>query len=146
MKRGIIFALGACLIWGLIFVVPEFMDGFSSIEVALGRYLVYGTLSSLIFLKLRSGGKCIYPFKIWIRAIIYSLFTSIGYYTFVVLGLRFATPAICALVLGLGPITIALYGNFTEKEIPYKSLIVPSILIVIGLIAINYPNWLNLVQ
>lgn len=140
MRRGIVFALGACLIWGLIFVVPAFMNGFSSIEVALGRYLIYGILSTLIFLNLRIKGSCAYPFKIWIRAIIYSLFTSIGYYTFVVLGTRFATPSICALVLGLGPITIALYGNFREKEIPYQSLIIPSILIIIGLIAVNYPH------
>ena len=64
-----------------------------------------------------------------------------GYYTFLVLGLRYANPAICALILGISPITIAFYGNLKQREIPFKSLIIPSILILIGLIIINVPHF-----
>jgi len=69
MVQGILFALGACLIWGLIFIVPQFMTGFSSIEVALGRYLFYAIISSLFFLKAFAQGKCRYSQSIWIKAL-----------------------------------------------------------------------------
>lgn len=139
MLKGIIFALAACFIWGLIFVVPQFMEGFSAIEVALARYLFYGLISAAIFLKTGSHKKGRYPRAIWIQSLYFSFASTIFYYTFVVLSLRYATPAICALVLGISPITIALYGNYREKECSFKSLLVPSLLILIGLIIINAP-------
>lgn len=141
MIKGIVFALLACFIWGLIFIVPGFMSGFSSLEIALGRYTVYGILSSLIFCRAKFQGKCRYPLSIWIKALYFSLICTMGYYTFLVLALRYASPAICALVLGISPITIAFYGNWREKEIPFKNLIIPSILIVVGLVIINLPHF-----
>jgi len=137
---GIIFALCACFVWGLIFVVPQLMTGFLSIEVALGRYLVYGIMSSLLFLRAFLNKECRYPKAIWLRALGYSLVITFGYYTFVVLSLRYSSPAICTLILGICPITIAFYGNWQQKDTYFKSLIIPSILIVIGLVIINIPH------
>lgn len=137
--KGTMFALGACFIWGLIFIVPLFMDHFTPIEIALGRYFTYGILSFCIFLRIYLQGTCRYPFSIWLKVIGFSLVYSIGYYTFVILAVRYATPAICALILGVSPITIAFYGNWKQKECSYQSLVLPSILILIGLIVINAP-------
>lgn len=140
MFKGIVFALSACFIWGLIFVVPQFMVGFSSIEVVLGRYFLYGTISLMFFLSEKLRGKCSYAKGIWKKALFFSLISTVGYYTFLVMALRCAPPAICALTLGISPITIALYGNWKQKDISFKSLIFPSLLILLGLIVINIPN------
>ncbi len=139
MFKGIGFALSACFVWGLIFIVPQFMEGFSSIEIAAGRYFFYGLVSGLLFLKTFLQGRGRYPWAIWKRAFLYSLIFAVGYYPCVVLGLRYATPAICALIMGIGPITLAFYGNWREKECSYRSLLVPSLFILIGLVAINVP-------
>lgn len=139
MLTGISYALSACLIWGLIFVVPQFMQGFSSIEVAAGRYLFYGILSLFLFFKIDKR----YPLQIWKKALLYSLVFAVGYYPCLVLGLRYATPAICALILGIGPITIALYGNWKEKEVSFRSFILPSVFILLGLGCINGPALLK---
>jgi drug/metabolite transporter (DMT)-like permease len=140
MFKGIACALGACLIWGLIFVIPQFMSGFTAIEVTLGRYLLYGVVSLLIFLQLQLQGRCRYPGAVWKRAFYFSLISTIGYYTFVVLSLRYATPAISALILGVCPITIAFYGNFKQKETTFRSLLLPSALILLSLVIINVPQ------
>lgn len=140
MVKGVIYALSACLIWGLIFVVPLFMEGFSPIEIALGRYFFYGAISSLIFIRGRWMGSFRFPISIWKKALSFSFAATIGYYIFFVLSLRFATPAITALILGISPIAIALLGNWKEKEISYGSLIFPSLLLFIGLIIINFPH------
>ena len=133
---GIIYALSACFIWGLIFVVPLFMQGFDPMEIAIGRYLFYGVIAAVAFLKRR----CRYPRAIWLKALYFSLASSFAYYTFVILSVRYASPAICALILGLSPITIALYGNWREKECSYRSLAMPSVLILVGLLMINIPH------
>lgn len=141
MFKGIMLALTACLIWGLIFIVPLFMEGFSAIEVALGRYLVFGVVSLLILAKTGIRKFCQYPLEIWGKALIFSLVSTMVYYISVVLALRFATPAICTLILGVSPITIAFYGNWRMREYSFKTLIPPSILIMLGLVIINFPQF-----
>lgn len=140
MIQGVIYALSACLIWGLIYVVPQFSPNFSSIEVVLGCYFFYGLVSVLMFFKSHLNGKNRYSKAIWMKAFELSLVSTIIYYTFVVLALRHSPPAICTLILGISPITIAFYSNWQQKEIGFKSLIVPSILILIGLVIINAPQ------
>lgn len=141
MTKGIIFALAANLIWGLIFVVPQMMDGFSPLEIALGRYFFYALISTLILTRALIWSSFSYPKSIWMKAFRFSFFTSFGYYPFVVLALRYATPAVCTLILGISPITIAIYGNWKQKEGNFRYLILPSILILIGLIIINAPQF-----
>ena len=116
------------------------MADYSSIEIALGRYFVYALLSSAIFLK--SGFKAMrrYSFSIWIKALLFSFATTMGYYIFFVLSLRFANPAITALLLGIAPITIAFYGNWKRKEISFLQLIPPTLSILLGLLVINVPE------
>ncbi len=65
---------------------------------------------------------------------------TVGYYICLIMGVRYATPAISALVMGLSPIAISFYGNWKQKEVTYRSLITPSILILIGLFLINAPH------
>lgn len=37
MWTGIAYILGACICWGLVFAIPSLIQGFSSLEIALGR-------------------------------------------------------------------------------------------------------------
>jgi len=140
MFKGIVFALSACLIWALCFVVPQMMESFSSFEIAIGRYTFYAMISFLIFFKFRFQGTCRYSFSVWLRAIIFSLLSTFAYYVFVILSLRYSTPAICTLILGISPVAIAFYGNWREKECSYRSLLLPSLFIFLGLIIINIPQ------
>ncbi len=140
MIKGILYALGACIFWGLIFVIPQFMTGFSPLEITLGRYFFFGAVSSLIFFKDFIKGRCRYPKHIWFKALPLSLASTFLYYIFLILALRYSSPPICALVLGISPVTIALYGNWKQKEIPYRQLIIPSILLTAGLVMVNVPH------
>lgn len=144
MIIGFILGISACFIWGLIFLIPDLLIGFSPVEVALGRYFFYGLIS--IFLLACKGKKLLnqYPKKIWISALNFALLANIIYYTALVIGSRYANSSVTALILGLSPITIALYGNIQQKVCSFKSLIVPCLLIAIGLACVNlqafYPS------
>ena len=136
---GIAYAITACLIWGLIFIVPQFMIGFSFIEIALGRYFFYGVVSGFVLLKTRWERPGRYSLAIWGQAMLFSMTSTFLYYTCLILALRYATPAVCALLLGLCPITSSVYGAWRERERHFRHLILPSLLILIGLVMINVP-------
>lgn len=136
--KGIVYALAACCLWGLISVVPLYMKGFTPVEITFGRFLIYGTVSCLFFLKIYFQGRGRFPFSMWMKAIVFSLGCILCDYFFV-LSLRYSNPAISTLILGVSPITIAFYGNWKQKDCNNKSLIFPSILILTGLIVINAP-------
>lgn len=140
LTKGVIFALEACFVWAFIYVVPQFIPGFSSIEIALGRYFVYGMISLLIYARARIKGECRFTRAIWIKSLYFALICTIGYYTFLVLALRYSTPDVCALVLGISPITIMIYGNLRQKELPFKKLLTPAFLILGGLTILNLPH------
>lgn len=53
MIIGIIFALGACLIWSLTFVIPGLLKGFSGTEIVVFRYLFYGVASLSLLIKIK---------------------------------------------------------------------------------------------
>lgn len=137
MLKGLLFALLACFVWGAIFVVPEFLSGFSTVEVVLGRYLTYGLLSVGLFLKKGRASFRLIPKEGWKKAIIFAFFSNIFYYFGLVAGVRFASAPLTVLVIGLAPIMIALYGNWQEREVSFKSLTLPCVWIGCGLLFVN---------
>ena len=88
----------------------------------------------------RAKGLCRYPRAIWIKALYFSLVSTLVYYISLVLALRYSNPAITALIMGVSPIMIACYGGWKEKVMNLRAFIVPSILILIGIVIINVPH------
>lgn len=139
MLIGIFFVISACFVWGLIFVVPQFMEGYSALEVALSRYFFYGIFSCGLLalfghteLKKTTG-------RVWLRAFWFGLLANILYYPCLVFSIRYATPVIATLIFGLSPIVIALYGNWKQNECSYTSLVIPAVCIILGLGLVNFP-------
>lgn len=137
MIFGILFALGACFLWGLVFIVPQFLDDFSAIELALGRYFVYGSLSTAIIINKGLAYWKKIPSTAWVTALSFGLISNILYYMGVVFGLRYATAPITILIIGLTPITVAFYGNWQTREIPFRSLMIPCLWMFFGMVLVN---------
>jgi drug/metabolite transporter (DMT)-like permease len=137
MFVGLLFAIGACFVWGLIFIVPQYLGDYSAVEVVLGRYLSYGLLSALLFF--RTGFKRVrrYHLREWVIAFVFALFSNLVYYLSLVAGLRFATPTLAVLIVGMAPIVIAFYGNWQAREMSYRNLAIPCLWIGFGLILVN---------
>ena len=45
MLRGVAAGLAAGALWGLVFVAPRMLPGFSAVDVAAGRFVVYGLVA-----------------------------------------------------------------------------------------------------
>lgn len=137
MVRGILYATFACFVWGFIFVIPNMLLDFTSVEMVLGRYTAYGVFS--LVLLLRKGWKIPlqFPLRAWLVAFIFSLISNILYYFGLVWGLRYASAPVAVLIVGLAPILIALYGNWHVREISYKHMILPCLWIASGVVLVN---------
>lgn len=133
MLIGLLFALGACLLWGTIFVIPQFLPEFSSMEVALGRYVFFG-LFSLVLLLTRPLS---YPMKTWRKAFTFGLVANVVYYVGVVVGVRYATPPLAVLVVGMCPIMAAIYANWQSRQFPFRRLLLPCLVMTMGIVLVN---------
>lgn len=138
MYLGLMCVLGACFFWGLIFVVPLAIDGFTPLEIALGRYFFFGVFSILLIGLQGNRTWNKYPLRIWLTAMGFAVIANIFYYTSLVMGLWYSSAAVTALINGCAPITIAFFGNL-KKKTGLKDLIIPSIAMGIGLILVNIP-------
>src|ERR1700722_12523197 len=134
MVPGLLFALAACLLWGTIFVVPQFLPDFSIMEVALGRYFSYGLFSAFLLL---IGKIPKYPLRIWIVAFTYGLVANVVYYICIVIGVRYATPPVTVLVVGMCPVFAAIYGNLQSREFPFRGLLISCVAMMVGIALVN---------
>jgi drug/metabolite transporter (DMT)-like permease len=139
LAKGIIFALAACFVWGLIFIIPYYIQGFDTFEIALGRHFFYGSLSTVLLVVFWKRLKSIFSWRLGVRALIYALIANIIYYSCVVCAARYSSPSIAALVLGVSPLILACVGNWRERHCSFSQLIIPTILLLTGLVLINLP-------
>jgi len=133
MFFGVMLILAACASWGLIFVIPEFLQQFSPFEVALGRYLSFGFFAALFFIFKIKRLQKILSRRLVGHAFLFAFVANLFHYSSVVLGLRLANPAITTLILGLSPLTITFFGKPSQKS----SYIFPSIFIACGLFFVH---------
>ena len=133
MLSGILLTIAACFCWGLVFVIPSFVKNFHPLEIALGRYFVYGFLSfSLILIKNRKLFSKTY-LSYWKKASYLAFFSTILCYTGTVFNMQYAGATAATLVFAMSPICITLAGNWHKKEYPFRKLIFPLLLMIIGI-------------
>src|SRR5919108_4044353 len=102
--------IGASLIWGSAFLVPVLLGGWNPVIVTLGRYLVYGLLSAVLF---ALGGRDLRRVlrKHWRAALAFAVAGNAGYYLLLVIGIRAAGAPLTDMVIGAIPVVVAVTGN-----------------------------------
>lgn len=133
---GILFGLLAGASWGLAFLIPNMLSTFSSLDITLGRYFMYGLYSLFIFLLYKKN-----PFDIsitiWSRAFFFAFLGNVGFYFFLATGIQNAGATVATLIAGILPVSISFFGNLINKEFPFKLLAVPACLILVGVLLLN---------
>lgn len=144
MLKGVLLVLSACFFWGFIFVIPGLMVGYSSLEIALGRYFFLGLASCAVILikGLHQWRK--FSWNIWRQAFFYALLVNVIYYSSLVTGLFYSGAAVIVLLVGISPITLTFYGNWHQKQCSNRRLILPTIFIAAGLICVNLSSFSSL--
>ncbi|MDB5847449.1 MAG: transporter [Rhodoferax sp.] len=110
MLTGVLAGLAAGAVWGLVFVVPRLLTGFSPLDIAAGRYVVWGLLSALLLI----GTPRARRWPTWSQAaaaLRMSVLGATGYYVLVVLAVRDAGTALPSLIIGTIPVWLMLLGK-----------------------------------
>jgi drug/metabolite transporter (DMT)-like permease len=127
---------GAGLLWGLAFLLPEMLRGWSAVTLNVGRYLIYGTLALTIVVvsgpALREVAR-----RHWRPAALFAFASDVGYYLLLVLGIRTVGAPVTGIIIGCIPVTLAVVGNVVARSLAWRRLAAPIALVAAGLIIVN---------
>lgn len=110
MLTGILAGLAAGALWGVVFVAPRMVTGFSSVDLTAGRFLAYGAVAAIVMLiGLRTRRRPTMAQALAAAALSVLGFT--GYYLLLVLAIRDAGTEVPTLIIGTIPLWVMLLGK-----------------------------------
>lgn len=128
MSTGVLFGAGAGALWGLVFLAPELVSGFTPLQLAIGRYLVFGLVSAgLIGSRWRSLTAKVQG-RDWLALAGLGLTGNTLYYVLLSAAVQQGGIAMASLVIGFLPVTVTIIGSRERDAVPLARL-APSLLL-----------------
>lgn len=141
MIPGVLAALGAGLLWGMVFVVPIILPEYPGVMLAAGRYTAFGLLAlglawmdrhALVELSRAD----------WVEAAKLSLIGNILYYATLASAIQLSGAPVPTLIIGTLPVVIAITANLldrrTEAAVDWSRIALPLAVILAGLAAVQF--------
>lgn len=110
MLTGVLAGLLAGALWGLVFVSPRMVAGYSSVDLAAGRFVAYG-LTALVVAGWTVRRRPLPTARQALAAVGFSVLGFTGYYLLLVLAIRDAGTEVPSLIIGTIPIWVMLLGK-----------------------------------
>lgn len=129
MLSGILAGLLAGALWGLVFVAPRMVGGYSSVDLTAGRFIAYGLVAFGVMLIART--RRLPTARQALAAVGMSLLGFTGYYLLLVLAIRDAGTEVPTLIIGTIPIWVMLLGK--PKGLHWLGLVPGLVLTAAGL-------------
>lgn len=140
MFAGVVFALAAGLMWGLIFVGPTIVPEYPAALLSTGRYVAFGVialgLAMLDRQRLRQLSRAD-----WIEALKLTLVGNLIYYFFLASAILRTGAPVSTMIIGTLPVVMiitanVLYGHL-EGKLSWRQLSPALVLIAAGLVCVN---------
>ena len=129
---GLLAGTGAGLVWGLAFLVPVLLPGWSAVAVTAGRYLAYGMLS-LVLLAYEGRAARRLVREHWRAALAFAVTGNAGYYLLLVVGIQKIGAPVTDTIIGSIPVVVAVVSNWRAPALPWRRLVLPTALSLAGL-------------
>lgn len=141
MLFGLLFALAAGLMWGLVFVAPVMLPGYAPALLTVGRYLAFGLIAVPLALALdRRALRELRPGDWWEAAKL-SLIGNFLYYLCLSAAIQRAGAPLPTMIIGTLPVVIAICANHRNRvrdgHLPWARLAPSLLLIAAGLACVN---------
>jgi drug/metabolite transporter (DMT)-like permease len=110
MLTGVLAGLGAGALWGLVFVMPRMLGGYSGVDLTAGRFVAYGLLAGLMMVS----GLSVRRWPGLTQAAValgMSVLGFSGYYLLLVLAIQDAGTEVPTLIIGTIPLWVMLLGK-----------------------------------
>lgn len=134
---GVLFGATAGAFWGLVFISPLLLSSFSALEIAAGRFLVYGAVSLLL----------ITPSILWLWRqlslldlgvlLILGALGNVVFFALLAGSIQQLGIGPASLVVGMAPIVITLLARRASDSTPFSALAGPLLFIFSGILLIN---------
>ena len=143
MWSGILFALAAGLMWGLVFVAPLLLPDYPAALLVVGRYLAFGLLAVPLALMDRPALRTLTRAD-WREAAKLSVIGNFLYYLCLVAAIQRAGGPLPTVIIGTLPVAIAITSNLRdhrrrneESRLPWLKLLPALALIGAGIACVN---------
>jgi drug/metabolite transporter (DMT)-like permease len=129
LLTGILAGLAAGALWGLVFVAPRMVTGFTAVDFTAGRFVSYGALSVVLMLLWRKAA--LPTARQALVALGMSVLGFTGYYLLLVYAIRDAGTEVPSLIIGTIPIWMMILGK--PAGLRWAGLIPGLLLTMLGL-------------
>ncbi len=133
---GISAGVLAGALWGLVFLVPQLIRGFTPMQLSAGRYIAYGIVAAILIARSWQSIAAKLSAKEWRALVWLSLTGNIIYYILLAAAVQTGGVAMAALVIGLLPVVVTLVASRDDGAVSFRQLIPSLILSSAGLICI----------
>lgn len=140
MLMGVVFALAAGLVWGLVFVAPLMLPDYPALLLSLGRYLAFGLIAlPLAWLDRRKLAG--FARADWLEALKLSTVGNLLYYLCLAAAIQRAGGPLPTMIIGTLPVVIAICANLRDAKrdgrLPWLKLLPSLLLIAAGIACVN---------
>ena len=147
MAIGVLFALAAGLMWGLVFVGPLMLADYPAVMLSFGRYLAFGLIALPLAWLDRANLRQLSRAD-WVEALKLALVGNVVYYLFLSSAIQRAGAPLPTMIIGTLPVVIATCANLRnaarDGHLPWRRL-APSLgLIALGIGLVNQAEWVQL--
>ncbi len=140
MLIGILCAVGAGFMWGLVFVAPLMLPEYPGVVLSFGRYIAFGLIALVpAFFNRRQIAAL--SKSDWMVAFKLSVVGNLLYYAALATAIQLADAPLPTMLIGTLPVAIAVCSNWSPghpSETVAWRLLAPSLLVIfIGLMLVN---------
>ena len=140
MISGVLYALLAGLMWGLIFVGPLIIPEYPAVLQSMGRYLALGLIALPIAwlgrVRLRQLGR-----KDWVTALTLTMMGNLIYYVCLASAIQRTGAPVSTMIIGTLPVVIPVFANLLysqrDGKLSWWRLSPALVLIGTGLLCVN---------
>ena len=136
LSAGVACALGAGLMWGLVFIAPVLLHDYPPMVLSAGRYIAFG-LIALPMVMLDRPGIAALTRADWVEACKLSVVGNLLYYGFLAAAIQATGAPLPTMIIGTLPVVIAVCSNLSQRQLPWARLALPLAVIAIGLALVN---------
>jgi len=141
MGLGVLFALAAGLLWGLVFVVPLMLPEYPATLQSVGRYLAFGLLCLPLAWFDRRGLAALTRDD-WLEALKLALVGNLLYYQLLAASIQRTGGPLSTVIIGTLPVVIAVVANRRnarrDGRLPWRRLWPALALIAGGIALVNH--------
>lgn len=140
MLIGVMCALGAGLLWGLVFVVPLMLGDYPGMVLSFGRYIAFGLIALVPAWFDRRRMRALSRAD-WRCALKLAAIGNLLYYAMLASAIQMAGSPLPTMLIGTLPVAIAVFSNWRpghpSESVAWRRL-APSLLIILtGLLLVN---------